>query len=388
MISHTVINQEFKYLAMSCFKFLPLFLSVSLLISGCIGNGGKTNSKGPQPAQADMMDSLQKLDSLVRKTNARKARESINYAIQASNLAKEINTPEAMVKAYIMLGTAYAPVSIDSGYSFYYKALRLADSSGLTEKRGKIMYNLGMLNRKTVNYRNAVLFIDSALRLSFASGDFTTMSNSLNALGMFYLKTGRKEDARKLFDSAFTIAERDKLYIPMGSALGNLARIEPSGNKATSMDLRAIAYLERGNGADEPIANILVNLGYRSENPDSSLHYLTRAIDMVSAEFAPEIIIGAYNNMVYCYLAKNDLASAEKCIVDHAMPVAVKTHNADWQSTVYDTYADVLKRQGNSGAARDYKTKSLEARHAAGRQLQVLAESLDQRNKASKQTGN
>jgi predicted negative regulator of RcsB-dependent stress response len=83
---------------------------------------------------------------------------------------------------------------------------------------------------------------------------------------------------------------------------------------------------------------------------------------MVSTDFAPEVIIGAYNNMAYCYLGKGDLKNAEKCITGHALPVAVKTNNIDWQSTVYDTYADILMQKGNSTEATVYKKKASEAK--------------------------
>jgi hypothetical protein len=66
--------------------------------------------------------------------------------------------------------------------------------------------------------------------------------------------------------------------------------------------------------------------------------------------------------MAYCYLVKGDVINAEKCILDHALPVAVKTNNIDWQSTVYDTYADILKRKGRETDAMVYKNRSIEAR--------------------------
>jgi ATP/maltotriose-dependent transcriptional regulator MalT len=66
--------------------------------------------------------------------------------------------------------------------------------------------------------------------------------------------------------------------------------------------------------------------------------------------------------MAYCYLGKGDLRNAEKCILAHALPVATRTNNIDWQSTVYDTYADIMQQKGNPTEAMVYKKKALEAK--------------------------
>ena len=125
---------------------------------------------------------------------------------------------------------------------------------------------------------------------------------------------------------------------------------------------QAISYLEKSNGSDEQIAQSLINIGYRFSDPDSALHYYNQAVNMISAEYSPVVTIAAYNNMAYCYLENGDLKNAEKCILEQALKVAIKTNNIDWKSTVYDTYADILQRKGNSTEAMVYKKKAIEAK--------------------------
>ncbi|MDP1621886.1 MAG: tetratricopeptide repeat protein [Bacteroidales bacterium] len=341
-------------------QLVAIFVFLSFL--GCHENPGKISSNGPRSKQDILMDSLQVLDSLVMKYKAKNADESLKYAKIADNIAWELNTPEARAKAYITLGNAHAVITIDSGLFFHRKALAVIDSFDLTDKKGQVLYNLGMLYRKVNNYEKCITFIDSALWYSVSVNDFKTMSNALNALGGWYLNIGEKVKARQLFDSAFAVAQRESLYLQMGSALGNLARFETDSKKSIRMQRRAISYLEKGSGSDEPIALSLTNIGYRLPDPDSAIYYFNRAINMVSLEFSPEVIIGAYNNMAYCYLAKDDVNNAEKCILEHALPVAVKTNNIDWQSTVYDTYADILHLKGKSNDAMVYKNKAKDAK--------------------------
>ncbi|MCX6306507.1 MAG: tetratricopeptide repeat protein [Bacteroidetes bacterium] len=344
----------------SGFLLTPILLG--LFLTGCNESTYKTAAAGTQSKQAVMEDSLQKLDSLVFQYRAKNTGESMKYARQADKIARAINTPEAREKAYNILGNASSAISIDSGFYYYQKAVMVIDSFNLADKKGKVLYNLGMLNRSAGNFRNYLVLMDSALRCAIKVNDYATQSNSLNSLGTFYSNIGEKATARKLFDSAFAVANSKLLYLQMGSALGNLARFEADGKKSLALSRRAISYLEKCSGSGEPIALILLNIGYRFPDPDSSLHYNNLAINLVSAEFAPEVVMGAYNNMAYCYLWKGDLANAEKCMTEHALPIAIKTHNIDWQSTVYDTYADVLTRKGNSAEALAYKTKAIEAK--------------------------
>jgi tetratricopeptide (TPR) repeat protein len=283
-------------------QFVILFLS--LFLFGCNGNTDKTVSVTPRSEQAILSDSLQKLNSLVLKYRAKHADAPIGYA--------------------------------------------------------RFLYNLGMLNRRAGNYKNCIFLLDSALRFSITVNDSKTKSNSLNSLGSFYYDIGEKEIARKMFDSAFAVAKNESLYPQMGSALGNLARFEPDEKKSIAMSRLAISYLERSRNSPEQIAMILINIGNRHSDTDSALLYYQKAINMVRVDYAPEVIIGAYNNLAYCYLGKGDIKNAEKCIVDHALPVAEKTNNIDWQSTVYDTYADVLQQKRNSGDAMVYRNKAID----------------------------
>lgn len=226
--------------------------------------------------------------------------------MDGGKLAQGLNTPTARVKAYTILGNAWSATRIDSGFHFYQEALAVIDSFNLADKRGKILYNLGMLNLTAGNYKKYIILIDSALRFSISVSDFVTISNSFNALGNYYFTTGDIVKARKMYDSAYAVATRKLLYLQMGSALGNLARFEADNKKSTMLQRRAILYMAKCSGSEEPIANCLVNIGYRFPDADSAIQYYDRAINMVSADFAPEVIIGAFNNMAYCYLAKRE----------------------------------------------------------------------------------
>jgi hypothetical protein len=55
-----------------------------------------------------------------------------------------------------------------------------------------------------------------------------------------------------MFDSAYSVAIKKSLSLQIGSALGNLARFEADNKKSIKLQRRAISYLERCVGSEEP----------------------------------------------------------------------------------------------------------------------------------------
>ena len=347
---------------MNLFRYFLSLLSVSILLVSCTEHPHPIVSDLPQAKQVILLDSLQKLDSLILRNRTNKIKESFKYARQADKIAKTLNTPLAYAKAYNMFGNVYSLFKMDSGFYYYNQALLLIDSFNLVDNKAMVVYNLGMLHGSAGNYKTAIILLDSALASSRSNNDFVSVSNSLNALGNIYFDIGDETNARRMYDSAFAVAKTKSLYLQMGTALGNLSKFESDQNISMELNKRAITYLKQCNGAEEQIAVILINIANGFSNPDSAIHYFNLAIKIINWENAPEVLIGAYNNLAYSYLEKNDLINAEKCIVDQAQPISIKTNNIDWQSTVYDTYSDVLKRKGSATEAIVYKNKSIEAR--------------------------
>ena len=371
---------------MNFIKYPIYVLFFSVLLSGCKKGSDQVDSGLPQSRQSILMDSLQKLDSLVLSKRTKNVTEAVRFAKLSGKIAMTLNSPVAFTKSYIMLGNAYSVFMMDSGFYFYNKALMLIDSADLQEYRGKVLYNLGMLHRAAGNYKTSIILLDSALSSSRLSSDSTTESNSFNSLGNVYYSIGDEVNARKMFNLALDIAKSKSLYLQMGASLGNLAKFETDPVKAIELNKNAIFYLRKCNGSGEPIAQILINIANCFSDPDSSMHYYKLALNLVSVENSPEVIIGIYNNMAYSYLEKGDLINAEKCIVDFALPVAIKTNNIDWQSTVYDTYADILHQKGKLADAIVCEKKAIEAMQtasklAAAKQMQLLAAMLELKNK-------
>jgi len=168
--------------------------------------------------------------------------------------------------------------------------------------------------------------------------------------------------------------------------LGNLARFENDPVKAIRLEREAVSYLKKSKGGQDALAMSYVNMGFRASNPDTAIYYFSLALKLAKSNNLSGVEIGAYNNMVYSYLDKGNITSAEECLVVHAIPLARKEKNDDWLSTLYDTYADVLVRKGDFKEAFTWQKTAMEKRISADRaqaseQVRLLGVLLDLKSK-------
>ena len=373
---------------MSNKECLITYLFLIVLLVGCKEQSNQPVSDIPQSTQVVLVDSLKKLDSLVLKSRTNKINESLKYGHIANKIAHLLKNPESFAKTYILMGNAYSVFKMDSSFYYYNKALVIIDSFRIAKYKGIVLYNLGMLYNSANNYKTSISFLDSALISSQLIRDFALVSNSLNSLGNIYFEIGDDTNARKMYDSAFIVAKRNALFLQMGAALGNLAKLETNLQKSIILNKTAISYLIKSKESDEQIVMILINIANNFTNPDSALHYFNKALKIVNPENSPEAVIGLYNNLACTYIDMGDLGNAKKCIIEHALPIAMGTHNVDWQSTIYDTYSDLLHKDGDLQGALIYEKKSIELmgvanKQSALKQIRLLAAMLDLKNKES-----
>jgi len=317
-----------------------------LILSGCKERLHQPISTLSQKERIALMDSLSKLDSLVIKNRTTNNANARRYGEYARIIGYKLNTPEALSKTFNMIGNAFSISHMDSGFYYYSRALQIADSNQIPKEKAKVLYNLAMLNIAAYNYKSSIILLDSAMNIARSVHDFIIVSNSLNSLGNIYLDLQDDTNAHKFFDSAFQVAKMNSLFQQMGTSIGSLAKFERDSIKAIGLNKSAIRYLRMGNGSEEAIAFILINIGNCFAIQDSSIFYYKLALHSITWENTPEAAIGAYNNLACSYLDKGDINNAENCILNYAIPYALKKNNFDWQSTVYETYSEILRKEG------------------------------------------
>lgn len=336
-------------------------------------------------------DSLKVLDSLVNINKVSNNPLAVQYAKRALAIARLMNSDEAFVIAYKSLGIAYFQNQKDSSYFYFSSALKLAEDTHLLKQKIIIIYNLAMLYKAASYYKTAIILLDSTIRLAESIKNYSVVSNAYVAIGNIKYGMNDYESAREMYESAFKVAENDSLYMQMGVANANLARkpFEKDTVKSIAILKQALGYLKKvkdGKGAEDEMANVLINIGLKYSNPDSALFYYKSALKLAVNANLPKILMGAYNSMAYCYLDKKDIQMAESCLKDYAIPVALQYKDNDWLSSLHDTYADVCIKLGDYKKAFEMQKKALNERVAdnkqkASDQVRLLASLLDLKNK-------
>ncbi len=374
---------------MKYFLHLPLLIVSFWIITGC-------RNKSPEPtfsfiplSNASLMDSIEKLDSLVNITKPNNYVKSFSYAKHALALGFRTNNPEGLAKAFILMGIVYTNKRNDSSYFYYSEAMKIVDKFQLSGLKPYLFYNFSSLYNASHDYKMTTVLLDSAKRFAAKEKDFVILSNTYNSLGSLKFSLHDEEGAKAMFDSSFKIAEKNKLFKQMGVSLGNLASFEQDTIKAIQIQKQAIDLLEKSTGTEIAKALILINIGSQYSNKDSSIKYYKSAINSVDPAGSNEVKIAALNNMAYSYLAKKDFHNAEICLIDEAIPIAENENNFDWMSTLYDSYADVLKSQGRLDEAFTFEKKANKYREEADKnqaldQIRLLGILLDVKNKEVK----
>jgi signal transduction histidine kinase len=356
-----------------------LLFSFPLLMTA--GNENMKNNK-----DVKLTDSLKIFDSLITANKIKNSPRALAYARISIAIATRVNTPEAWIKAYSSMGNAFSQNSKDSSYYFYAKALKLTEQDDKDNQRPRIIYDIALLYNAAYNYKTTLVLLDSSIRMAAKCKDYKLLSNGYSTLGNVKYQTNDYTGSRQAYDFAFNIAKAHSLFDEMGFAYGNLGKFEKDSMKFIRIQKEAIRLLKINPGNEEEIAQLLTNIGYMSSSPDTAIYYYNSALKMIKDGISPDVEIGVYNNMVYSYLAKGEKQDAEQCLLLHAIPLAMKENNKDWLSTLYDSYADILKVEGKYKEEAESRKKSNEYHSEAdfetgSEQVRLLSSLLELKNK-------
>jgi two-component system, NarL family, sensor kinase len=361
-----------------CMMVLCLFYACRHDNQGNLNNTDKTTKI--------YLDSIQKMALLsdsIRHSDKKAAKET---AYRALGLARKINSPEALSVAYQMMGMVSSKEQADSGFYYYSKAMKISDSCGYSEVRIRARYNLALLYQRSFNFKPAIILLDSMIYIAKQENDFAGISDAYNSIGTIQNQLHDSVSAREMFFKARELAKEHKLYRQEGLSLANLASFEINREKAAETHRLALVLLKKGGGSAIEIASVMINLGGLQSNPDSALFYLKSALKIAEGGNLPELQFIANNSMAYSYLDKGDAVSAEKCLTEHAIPLAKKIRDYNGLTAVYDTYADVLAYEMNYKAALENEKNALNAKNQevsgkAMEQVKLLIAMLDLKNK-------
>jgi len=241
--------------------------------------------------------------------------------------------------AYYKTGIACQSQNEDSSFYYYEKALKYSSSHDTDTLKPFILFRIAALHFKAFNYKEALELFDSAMVEAKHFKNFVVVTNCLNELSNLELDLNNIEQSRLYLEQALQTAEQYQLNLQIGVTLGNLANLETNSDSAIKIMKRAISTLKNIKGAEMEYCTILANMANNTSESGKAIKLYNEAIAIAEKGRFSEILIGAYNNLACTYLKNNKMEDAEICLRDHAIPIAFKTANTDWLSTVYESYA-------------------------------------------------
>ncbi|MCK9219597.1 MAG: ATP-binding protein [Bacteroidales bacterium] len=362
-----------------------LLLSV-LLTAGCSKMSDSSGGSLSLSAKKELFDSLTIIESKVNLFRNIDSRKSILFAKRGLSLKRINEYPQAFIRANIILGSAFISEKTDSGFFYLEEAMKASDIFGINKFKQEIYYNLSKIYSESMDYKMAIIYLDSVLRTPITSPNYELVANTYNDLGVIKFNLHDYNDAKRLFDTSFRIATSHSLNKQIGVALGNLARFEKNSLIAINTLKKALSFFQKTIGAEEAIAQLKINIGNRCVDSDSAILYYKSAINSVDSGSSNEVLLIAYNNLTYGYIDRKEFDIAENCLVRKAIPLAEKWNNFDWLATLYDTYSDLLLSENKAKEAAIAEKKAYKFRETAydlkvTGQLRLLALLLDVKNK-------
>jgi len=370
-------------------KYFHLILVILILLNSGCRKHGHALITSEQKRTIKLFDSLRNFESKAEALKFTNPKLAEVYAKKELRLSKQLNNKKEMAIANLLLGVVQFTNKKDSSFYYLTAANKLTEEGHFYNLKPLIIFNIASLYSSSADYKTAVLLFDSVTKLGAKNSTFNFVSNAENCLGLIYKKMRDTASARKAFNSAYNIASKHNLYIQMGNAYCNLAIMEKSNSSRLIKLMQTLPYYVQSEGAEDLVAEVLINIGNYQQNPDSALTYYYNALTIADKGDIKDLKMGIYNDMAYSYLDKGETKLAEDCIIKHALPLAQEIHNADWTATLFDTYADVCLANHNYKKAYANEQHAFISRKTAdsiknSSQVRLLIAMLDSKNMETK----
>jgi signal transduction histidine kinase len=344
------------------------------------GNG--STGDGLQAAR----DSIDLLDSLVLIAKFNNRSEAIHLSRKSLKIAIKSDNAACLALACNTLGNAFNQYDIDSACYYYSFAQKTAEKSGVGNHFPQILYNIAQLNYQALDYKTAIVQLDSVINMCPDHGQWKVMADAWIVVGNIKANIGLVNEALIAFQKAEALSNQRNLPGTLGISLANRAKYETDVKDAIRLNQEAIVHLSETGGNEHSIAGIYNNIGISMNDPDSAICYYQKSLKIAKPMDFSDLMINAYNNMAYSYLEKGDISMSEKLVRDIALPMALADTSFSDLATLYDTYADVLKVKRNYQQALEYQKMAMAYRSRAdqkiaGDQTRLLSALLEAKNR-------
>lgn len=243
-------------------NFLSLILITLALLSNQLNSSeidSLTNVLNNSPDKIEKINTLLKLSTLKREDDPIK---SIDYAKDASEIAKRLEDKIPLLKSYAKLGIVYRKLdSLDISLSTFLKGLELAKEINDKKWQTNFLNYIGSLYLRFNQNQEALHYYKKSLKMAHSNKDSLGICNALNNIGIIFWRDNKLDSSINYIHQSLLLSIDLKDSSGLVSSYNNLGML----HSELGHDKRALGYynqaliIAKSMGNKWEIANITNN---------------------------------------------------------------------------------------------------------------------------------
>ncbi|MCS7027998.1 MAG: tetratricopeptide repeat protein [Bacteroidia bacterium] len=291
--------------------------------------------------------------------------KSLQYALEAVQIAEELKNIPIQIKAYIHLAKSYNfQNKYTNAIEYYQKAAVLCEKILDTINLAEIYFGLATIYRFQEKYKKAEQYNYRALSILNHPKYDALRSKIYNNMGILFDRQKNYQRAIEFYEKSLQIKEKLKDSLGMSVTLANLA-ILYSYNSSVKNFEKARQYLERTKkisallNNNSVVRNVYLYLGkisFEAKELDKALSYCNQAIELYKNDKPDDVYVDALITRANVLLEKNNYSRAEKESL-YVLPLVHKIESKEREKELYQTLSKIYEKQGKYKEAYLYRQK-------------------------------
>ncbi|HQP04965.1 MAG TPA: tetratricopeptide repeat protein [Bacteroidales bacterium] len=240
------------------------------------------------------------------------------YAIDAIELANEINYTTGLIKAYYHLGDYYYfQANFEEAQKYFWKSYSIANQHNIDSLAVDALNVIAVINASMGNYDKAIGYFEKIIKISKEKQYSSSENHAMINIGNCYREQGKNELAEKYYTRAYQQAKIRQVNDEQIYSSHNLAVFYGmTGNypKAIMYCNEAIALAEKIQMNEQILEgqNLLANIYIYQNQPDKAIEIADKALIRADSTHANLQKMHLYNKLMTANEQIGDYESALK----------------------------------------------------------------------------
>ncbi|MCF8219183.1 MAG: tetratricopeptide repeat protein [Bacteroidales bacterium] len=303
-----------------------------------------------------------KLSHLCKGSDIEKREE---YTQEGLKLAKELNSPVLLFKAYnILASVEYQKSNYNKAINYHHKSLSYKEHIKNVSDISKSYNNIALVYQAKNNIDSALYFYKESLKLKENADQNLLMGRTLSNIGILHWKRADYDKALETFFEALAIKrEHGASPTSISKTLTNIGSIYTMTEKyELALDYYSQSLnLKEKAGDSKGISTVSNNISaiYRHKGKlDSALNYLNKSLKIKMDLKDKRGHAGVLNNMATIFRDKGDLTKAFE-YNQRALEIRQEINDQNGIAASLTNMGAISIDRGNLSQAEEYLTKAL-----------------------------